>query len=62
METFIGEAIILEATLASVLLALWMTWLALRGLFWLIPIKDQTAQPVRSIAIREAGNRRRNAA
>jgi hypothetical protein len=39
MENFLGDAIILEAALASVLLALWMTWLAMRGLFLLMPAK-----------------------
>jgi hypothetical protein len=37
MDNFLGEAIVLEATLGSVLLALWMTWLLMRGLFKLMP-------------------------
>jgi len=62
METFMSEAIIIEGALVSVLLALWMTWLALRGLFWLMPSKGRTPQPIRFFANREQGNRRRDAA
>ena len=33
MESFLNGAVMIEAGLLSVLLALWITWLALRGLF-----------------------------
>ena len=62
MDTFMSEAIIVEALLGSVLLALWMTWLVLRGLFWLMPAKKPASQPVRVLAVRQFVGRRRNAA
>lgn len=62
METFMSEAIIIEGALVSVLLALWMTWLGLRGLFWMMPSKGRTAQPIRFVANRQQRDRRRNAA
>jgi hypothetical protein len=49
MENFMSEAVVLEAVLVSVLLALWMTWLGLRGLFLLVPA---TAKPGASQAVR----------
>lgn len=33
MESFLNGTVMIEAGLLSVLLALWITWLALRGLF-----------------------------
>jgi hypothetical protein len=67
MDTFMSEAIILEATLISVLLALWITSAALRGLFWLMsaarrPFMSPLVQPIRVTAGHLQGNRRRNAA
>ena len=67
MDTFMSEAIILEATLISVLLALWTTSAALRCLFWLMsaiyrPIMSPVVQPIRVTAAHLQGNRRRNAA
>ena len=47
METFMGAAIVIEAGLLSSLLAVWMTWLALRGLFELMPVRNRHAQPIR---------------
>ena len=67
MDTFMSEAIILEAALISVLLALWITSAVLRGLFWLMsaisrPIVSPVFQPIRVTAGHLQGNRRRNAA
>jgi len=62
MDTFLGEAIVVEALLGSVLLALWMTWLVLRGLFWLMPARKSATEPVRVLAVRQFVSRRRNAA
>jgi hypothetical protein len=67
MDTFMSEAIILEAALISVLLALWTTSAALRGLFWLMsaarrPFMSPLVQPIRVAAGQQQGNRRRNAA
>jgi hypothetical protein len=62
MDNFLGEAIVVEALLGSVLLALWMTWMVLRGLFWLMPVRKPAEQPVRVLAVRQFADRRRNAA
>ncbi len=45
METFMSGAMVIEGALLSFLLALWMTWLGLRGLFLLLPA---TNRPVAS--------------
>ena len=67
MDTFMSEAIILEATLISVLMALWITSAALRGVFWLMsaakrPFVSPLVQPIRVAAGQLQGNGRRNAA
>lgn len=46
MEAFMGTVVVIEAVLFSSLLAVWMTWLALRGLFELMPARNRLAQPV----------------
>ena len=40
METFMSGAMVIEAALLSFLLALWMTWLGLCGLFRLMPVYE----------------------
>lgn len=67
METFMSEAIILEATLISVLLALWLTWLLMQGLFRLMPAAahaptTRPARPIRLAANATRATDRRNAA
>lgn len=68
MDTFISEAIVLEAALVSVLFALWITSIALRGLFCLMsamgqhPFTEHAIQPIRLAASQVPGNRRRDAA
>jgi hypothetical protein len=67
METFMSGAMVIEAALLSFLLALWMTWLVLRGLFQLMPVTGTPAtrrgvQPIRFVANGQQGNRRRDAA
>lgn len=47
METFMSAVMVVEAALLSSLLAVWMTWLALRGLFELLPATNRRAEPVR---------------
>ena len=47
METFMSAVMVIEAGLLSSLLALWMTWLALRGLFELMPTANRQEQPYR---------------
>jgi hypothetical protein len=71
MQTFLSEAIVLDAALISVLLAGWITWIALRGLFWLLtaasrptlnpPVSNTRVQPIRVIASRGPESRRRAA-
>jgi hypothetical protein len=62
METFMSGAMVVEGALLSFLLALWMTWLGLRGLFRLMPVTAQIVQPLRFVANQQQGNRRRDAA
>ena len=67
METFMSGAMVIEGALLSFLLALWMTWLGLRGLFRLMPATTspavgRTIQPIRFVANRQQGDRRRVAA
>ena len=52
METFMNGAMVVEATLLSILLALWITWLGLRGLFRLMPATRLEAVPIRFVARR----------
>ena len=54
MESFINGAELIEATLASFLLALWVTWIGLRGLFRLMPGRRLEVVPIRLAAGRGA--------
>jgi len=67
METFMNGAMVIEGGLLSFLLAPWMTWAGLRGLFRLLPVTSAPAagrvvQPIQLIAGRQQGNRQRDAA
>ena len=67
MDTFMSEAIILEAALISVLLALWLTWLLMQGLFRLMPAANQApadrpVRPIRLVSNQRQTGTRRNAA
>jgi hypothetical protein len=62
METFMNGVMVIEATLLSFLLALWITWMGLRGLFRLIPATIRVVQPIRFVANPRQANRRRDAA
>jgi hypothetical protein len=66
MQTFLSEAIVLDAALISVLLAGSITWFALRALFWLLsaasrPTLNPKVQPIRIVANRGQECRRRAA-
>lgn len=71
MQTFLSEAVVLDAALISVLLAGWITWAALRGLFWLLavtsrptlnpPVLNPNVQLIRVVANRGQESRRRAA-
>ena len=54
MESFMDGAILIEATLLSFLLALWVTWMGLRGLFRLMPGARLAAVPIRLVERRGA--------
>lgn len=41
METFMSWSTVVEATLLSFFLALWITWMGLRSLFQLIPRRER---------------------
>lgn len=43
MEPILNGTIVLEGAVVSFLLALWITWLALRGLFRLMPLTSRSA-------------------
>jgi hypothetical protein len=67
MEAFISGMILIEAVLVSTLLALWLTWLALRGLFWLMPGATRTAAtsaapPIRVVPGSKQESRQQNVA
>jgi hypothetical protein len=67
MDTFMSEAIVLEAVLVSVLLALWITWFLMLSLFRLMPATSNGAtpgpiRPIRLIANRQQASQRRDAA
>jgi hypothetical protein len=72
METLMNGAMLVEAALLSFLLALWITWLVMSGLFRLMPattrqIAAQTlgnteVATVRFVAPRQSENRQRRAA
>jgi hypothetical protein len=61
MEIWMDTAMVLEATMLSFLLALGITWMSLRGLFWVLPAR-LAAMPVRSIENRIQQSATRNAA
>lgn len=67
METFMSEAMVVEGALLSFLLALWMTWMALNGLFLLMPLTGKSAaaripQPRRATENVTSAVRQHNAA
>ena len=62
METFMGAVMVIEAALLSSLLAVWMTWLALRGLFELMPDRNRPAERIRFQAGPQKWIRRRREA
>ena len=43
MDPILNGTIVLQGALFSILLALWITWLALRGLFRLMPLTSRSA-------------------
>jgi hypothetical protein len=62
MESYMGVAMLIEVTFLSFLLALWLAWQGLRGLFRMLPVASRNASPMRFAANQREGNRNRRAA
>ena len=62
MESYMGVAMLIEVTFLSFLLALWLTWLGLRGLFRLLPATTRPAPQVQYVANRRTEHKIRHAA
>jgi hypothetical protein len=52
MEPWMSAAMVVEATMLSFLIALWISWMSLRGLFRLLPVTKPNAIPIRAVAQR----------
>jgi hypothetical protein len=61
MDTWMSEAMVIQATLLSFLMALWIAWMSLRGLFRMLPPVRITAVPIRPATQREVGVEGRHA-
>ena len=62
MESLMSGAILIEAGLLSFLLAMWITWLGLSGLFRLLPATSRTSGLEWFVASRQADRKSRRAA
>jgi len=62
MDTWMSGAMVVEAAMLSFLMALWMAWMSLRGLFQILPPARLNAIPNRSAAERATGSGGRHAA
>jgi|GEM_PF-2146033 len=62
MESFVNAAMLIEVTLLSFLMALWMTWLGLSCLFRMVPSASRDAAPIKFVANQRVGSRSRHAA
>jgi hypothetical protein len=47
MQTWMGGAMLIEAMMLSFLVALWIAWVSLRGLFWMMPGTGLAPAPIR---------------
>ncbi len=47
METWMSATVLIEATMLSFLVALWIAWMSLRGLFWMMPGTRLAPAPIR---------------
>jgi hypothetical protein len=47
MDAWMNAAMLIEATMLSFLLALWIAWMSLRGLFEMLPGRRLEAAPIR---------------
>ena len=55
MESWMSGPILIEAAMMSFLVALWIAWMSLRGLFRMLPATRLGAVPIRVAAQRGAG-------
>ena len=55
METLTSLAMMVYATILAFLLALWIAWMSLRGLFRMLPATRLNAVPIRSATQRGTG-------
>jgi len=62
METWMSGAILIEVTLLSFLVALWIAWMSLRGLFRMLPATRLNGVRVRSAAHLRTGAMDRHSA
>ena len=62
METWMSGVTVIEAAMLSFLMALWIAWMSLRGLFRMLPAARLEAIPFRSAAQRAPGSMDRHAA
>jgi hypothetical protein len=62
METLMSVAMLIYATILTFLLALWIAWMSLRGLFRMLPATRLNAAPIRAEAHRRTGTINRHAA
>jgi hypothetical protein len=62
METWMSGAMVVEATMLSFLMALWISWMSLRGLFRLLPGTKLNAIPIGAAAQRAPQSMDRDAA
>jgi hypothetical protein len=62
MKSFMSVTLLVEVAFLSFLLALWITWWGLRGLFRLLPATNRSVAPVRFVANRRAEHKIRRAA
>ncbi len=62
MGTWMDALMLIEATTLSFLVALWITWMTLSGLFQLLPAKRLKDVSVLSVPRQTAGSPRRQTA
>jgi hypothetical protein len=62
METWMSGAILAEAAMLSFLMALWIAWMSLRGLFRILPACRLSTVPIRSAARLRTGAMNRHSA
>jgi hypothetical protein len=55
MESLMSVAMLIYATILAFLLALWIAWMSLRGLFRMLPATGLNAVPIRTVAHRSRG-------